>query len=160
MTDDKNELIVTCYVNDDGKTTLKCPNCGMPKEIDATGFVFSRKPFKATCKCGTKFSGKFEFRTYFRKQVRLSGHYIHKTTKSQKNILVENLSLKGVGFTCLDRPNLKVGDSLEITFRLDNPKSSKIRLWVEVKSISGRYIGTQRRDTQLAQADLGFYLQG
>ena len=160
MTDGKNELIVTCYVNDDGKTTLKCPNCDMLKRIDATKYVFSRKPFKATCKCGTKFNGKFEFRTHFRKQVRLSGHYIHKITKSQKDILVENLSLKGVGFTCLDRPDLKVGDNLEITFWLDNPKSSKIRLWVEVKSVSGHYIGTQRRNSQLAQPDLGFYLQG
>jgi hypothetical protein len=64
-----------------------------------------------------------------------------------------------VGFTCLDRPDLKVGDNLEITFWLDNLKASKIRLWVEVKSISGHFIGTERRDTQLAQADLGFYLQ-
>jgi len=160
MTDDKNELIVTCYVNDDGKATLKCPNCNMRKEIDATKHVFSRKPFKSICKCGTRFSGKFEFRTHFRKQVRLSGHYIHKITKSKKNILVKNLSLKGVGFTCLGRPDLKVGDNLDITFWLDNRKSSKIQLWVEVKSVSGQYIGTQRRDTQLAQPDLGFYLQG
>ena len=34
MTDDKNELIVTCYVNDDGQTTLKCPNCDMRKRIE------------------------------------------------------------------------------------------------------------------------------
>ena len=67
MTDDKNELIVTCYVNDDGQTTLKCPNCDMRKRIDVTKHVFSPKPFKATCKCGTKFRGKFEFRTHFRK---------------------------------------------------------------------------------------------
>ena len=51
MTDDKNELIVTCYVNDDGQTTLKCPNCDMRKRIDVTKHVFSPKPFKATCKC-------------------------------------------------------------------------------------------------------------
>ena len=160
MTDDKNDLIVTCYVKDNGKTTIKCPNCGMGRELDATKYVFSQKPFKATCKCGTNFSGKFEFRTHFRKQVRLSGHYIHKTTKSKQNIVVKNLSLKGVGFTCLARPDLKVGDNLDITFWLDNPRSSKIQLWVEVKSVSGYYIGTQRRDTQLAQPDLGFYLQG
>ena len=73
---------------------------------------------------------------------------------------MKNLSLKGVGFTCLGRQDLKVGDNLEITFWLDNPKSSKIRLWVEVKSVSGSYIGAQRRDTQIAQPDLGFYLQG
>ena len=81
-------------------------------------------------------------------------------TKSKENILVKNLSLKGVGFTCLGRPNLKVGDNLEITFWLDNPKSSKIQLWVEVKSVSGHYICVQRRYSQLAQPDLGFYLQG
>ena len=160
MSDDKNELIVTCYVNDDGKTILKCPNCDIQKKIDVTKQVFSRKPFKVTCKCGTIFRGKFEFRTHYRKQVRLSGHYIHKITKSKENILVKNLSINGVGFTCLGRPDLKVGDNLEITFWLDNPKSSKIQLWVEVKSVSGQYIGAQRRDTQLAQPDLGFYLQG
>ena len=160
MTADKDEPIVTCYVSDDGKTTLKCPNCSQVKRIDATKYVFSQKPFKATCKCGTRFRGKFEFRTHFRKEVHLSGHYIHRGTKSEKSILVKNLSLKGVGFTCLDQPNLKVGDNLDITFWLDNPRSSKIQLWVEVKSVSGNYIGTQRRDTQLPQPDLGFYLQG
>ena len=160
LTDEKNEQIAKCYVNDDGKTTLKCPNCDIQKEIDTTKHVFSRKSFKATCKCGTKFRGKFEFRKHFRKQVRLSGHYIHKITKSKNNILVKNLSLKGVGFTCLGRPNLQIGDNLEITFWLDNPKSSKIQLWVEVKSVSGYYIGVQRRDTQIVQPDLGFYLQG
>jgi hypothetical protein len=74
------------------------------------------------------------------------------------NIMVKNLSLMGVGFTCLGRPDLKVGDNLEIYFRLGNPKSSEIQLWVEVKSVSGYYIGAQRRDTRLAQPDLGFYL--
>jgi len=160
LTDDKKEQIITCYVKDDGKTILKCPKCGMQKKIDTTERVFSRKPFKATCKCGMKFRGKFEFRTHFRKQVRLSGHYIHSQTKSKKNILVKNLSLKGVGFTCLDRPDLKVGDNLEIVFWLDNPKSSKIQLWVEIKSVSDHHIGAQRRDIQIAQPDLGFYLQG
>lgn len=160
MTDHKNKLIKTYYVNDDGKTTLKCPNCQMQKKIDVIEHVFSRKPFKATCKCGTKFSGKFEFRTYYRKQVRLSGFYIHKMTKFQKDIMIESLSLKGVGFTCLDRPDLKVGDNMKITFWLDNPKSSKIQLWVEVRLISGHYIGTKRCDIQIAQPDLGFYLQG
>jgi hypothetical protein len=159
LTDDIKELIVTCYVNNDGKATLKCPSCGIQKRIDTTKHVFSRKPFKATCKCGTKFRGRFEFRKYYRKQVRLSGHYIHKITKSKNNILVKNLSLMGVGFTCLGRPDLKVGDNLEITFWLDNPKSSKIQLWVEVKVVSDHYIGTQRRDIQIAQPDLGFYLQ-
>jgi hypothetical protein len=159
MTDNPNEPTVTCFVNEDGKTTLKCPGCETVKKIDASKYMFSQKPFKATCKCGTTFHGKFEFRTHFRKKVRLAGHFIHRTTKFQKDILVENLSLKGVGFTCLDRPDLKVGDNLEITFWLDNPKSSKIQLWVEVRAVSGRYVGTQRCDTQLAQPDLGFYLQ-
>jgi hypothetical protein len=161
LINEKKELTVKCYVNDDGKTTLKCPNCEIHKRIDFNKHVFSRKPFKAICKCGTQFRGIFEFRRHFRKQVRLSGHYTHKITKSEKkDILVKNLSLHGVGFTCLGRPDLKVGDNLEITFWLDNPKSSKIQLWVEVIFISGNYIGAQRRDIQIAQSDLGFYLQG
>ena len=160
MTADTKEPFVTCYVDENGKTTLKCPACDLLKRIDASKYIFNQKPFKASCKCGLTFQGRFEFRTHYRKQVRLAGHYIHKKTNQQGDMLVENLSIKGVGFTCLDRPKIKVGDNIEITFWLDNPRASKIQLWVEVKNISGNYIGAVRCNTQLAQPDLGFYLQG
>jgi hypothetical protein len=160
MTENQNEPTVTCYVNEDGKTNLKCPGCDTLKRIDASKYMFSPKPFKAKCKCGTTFHGRFEFRRHYRKKVRLAGHYIHKNTNQRGDILVENLSIRGVGFTCMDRPQFEVGDNIEITFWLDNPKSSKIILWVEIKNISGHYIGTLRRDTQLEQPDLGFYMQG
>lgn len=160
MTDGTPLPTVTCYVDGNGKTTLKCPACDAIKRLDASKYMYAQKPFKASCKCGATFSGRFEFRTHYRKKVRLSGHFVHKQTGRQGDILVENLSLKGVGFACLDSPPFKVGDTLDLIFWLDNPKSSEIKLWVEVKSISGYYVGTQRCDTQVSQPDLGFYLQG
>ncbi len=157
---DQDKTAITCYVNEKGMATLKCPNCNNVKKIDASSYLFSKKPFKATCKCGMVFYGRFEFRTHFRKKVRLAGHYRRPSTKIKGDILVENISLRGVGFTCMDPHDLKAGENFEITFWLDNPKSSKIELRMVVKHVSGRHIGAERIDTLQAQPDLGFYLKG
>jgi predicted 3-demethylubiquinone-9 3-methyltransferase (glyoxalase superfamily) len=85
--------------------------------------------------------------------------YFQKKNMKRGQILVEDISLMGLGFSCMEMHNLQQGDQLEIAFRLDNAKNSEINLWVEVKHVRGQFIGVQRCDTQLKQPDIEFYLR-
>ena len=150
---------VICYVGRDGQTVLRCSNCGTAKPIDTNKKDFKFKTFKAKCKCGASIRGRFEFRQYYRKKVNLSGSYHNRKTGTRGDIIVENISLIGAGFRCFRNHNFQIGDHLDITFTLDNPKKSVVKLRVEVRNVMDRFVGVERCDTQLPQPELGFYLR-
>ena len=156
---DANLHETICYVGVDGLTTLRCPNCGTTKQIDTKKNDFAFKTFKAKCRCGASIRGRFEFRQYYRKKVNLSGMFYDRKTGASGNMIVEDISLMGVGFRCFRKQNWQVGDQIDVTFNLDNPQKSLIKLWVEVRNVKNRFVGAKRCDTQLPQPDLGFYLK-
>ncbi len=150
---------VMCYVNQDGLAVLRCPECRNSKTIDTNNKNYDFKPFKAHCKCGASFRGQFEFRCHYRKEVRLAGTYKHQETGMVGDILIENISLSGVGFFCFEKHSLQEGDKLDLTFNLDNPMKSEIMLRVEVLNIKDKFVGAKRCDIQSMQPELGFYLK-
>lgn len=147
------------YVDDSGLSVLICFKCGNTKRINTYSKNYSLKTFRVNCKCGASFIGQFEFRRYHRKKVRLKGHYKHRKTGVMGKIIVENISLMGVGFRCLRMHNFQKGDQLDITFTLDNPEKNVVNLCVEVRNIQDRVVGGKRCDTQSLQSELGFYLK-
>lgn len=159
MPQDNKEHKVVCYVNKEGITILQCPQCGNSKTIDTTDKNYALQQFKATCKCGALISGQFEFRHHYRKKVNLSGSYVHLESRIQGKIIVENISLMGIGFTCLRKHSFQKGDELEVSFTLDDPQKSRVTLPVTVIFIQERFVGTHRRNTQVVQPALGFYLK-
>ena len=64
------------YVNDTNQATIICPKCEFEKNIDVTDFKDTQKRLKAKCKCGETHRFTIEFRTKYRKDVRLPGEYI------------------------------------------------------------------------------------
>ena len=159
MTQDITEYRVTCYVGQDGRTVLRCPKCNITKTIDTTDRNYSFRKFRATCQCGAKIRGQFEFRKHFRKKVNLTGSYRRRDTGIRGKIVVEDISLQGVGFNCLRKPGFQKGDQLDLTFTLDNVNKSEIRLWVDVVNINDRFVGVKRCDPNIMQPELGFYLK-
>jgi hypothetical protein len=159
MKPDTEEHRVVCYVNKEGITHLQCPQCGKSKTIDTNNNNYALKTFKATCTCGLIMRGQFEFRRHYRKKVNLPGFCVHSESGLRGNIVVENISLMGIGFTCHRKHGYQKGDALEVTFTLDDPQKSKVTLRVAVVHIRERFIGAMRRDTQLEQPALGFYLR-
>ena len=156
---DALEHTVICYVGSDGLTVLRCPTCGTTKSIDTNKIKSVIKTFKAKCKCGASITGRFEFRRYYRKKVKLFGSFYNRKTGVEGKMIVENISLMGVGFRCFSKHNWQKGDHLDIIFSLDNPNKSVVKLWVEVANVQDKFIGTKRCDTQIEQPDLGFYLR-
>lgn len=150
---------VICYVDREGVTVLRCPDCETIKTIDTKNKDYAFKTFKAKCKCGASIKGWFEFRQYHRKKVKFAGSFKNRKTGVRGKIVVENISLMGVGFRCLNKRSFRKGDQLDITFSLDNPAKSVVKLWVEVQNVKDGLIGVKRCDAQLAQPELGFYLR-
>lgn len=159
MSNKSTDHKVICYVNKDGLANVRCVDCGVSKTVDVAKHNPPLTKFKAACKCGALIKGRFEYRKHYRKEVRFSGQYHQRKNGFRGEILVENISLNGVGFSCMGMHNIKVGEQLDLAFRLDNPKQSEIKLWVEVKNVRGQFVGVQRLDTQTNQPDLGFYLK-
>jgi hypothetical protein len=150
---------VICYVGRDGMTNLVCPNCKTLKTIDTSKKNIGTRKFKAKCKCGMALRGRFELRQHIRKKVNLLGSYKNPKNRNIGEIDIENISLMGVGFRCFGNPGFQKMDKLDITFTLDNPDRSVIKLRVEVVHIEGRYVGAKRCDTKSMQPTLGFYLK-
>ena len=150
---------IKVYANSKHQAAVTCPSCGYSKQVDVSSYQNTKKRLKATCKCGQTFRFDLDFRGFFRKSVDLPGVYSNLTNGSRGKITVENLSLKGMGFTCNGPLLIKKGDSLEITFRLDDVKASRVVKRIQARSVDGRYVGGEFFESEAHSADLGFYLR-
>lgn len=158
MQKEAGDKIHRFFVSSQKQATIRCPQCGTSKTFDVTQLNMSSPRFKVTCKCGETFRAEIEFRKHYRKTVKLSGKYAHLNSPKRGEMMVVDLSMMGLGFTTSSPHGLKVGDHLDVVFRLDNRLRSEIRLNVVVRNIKGLLIGAERTDTALTAQDLGFYL--
>ncbi|WP_031388795.1 HDOD domain-containing protein [Desulfonatronum thiodismutans] len=100
-----------------------------------------------------------EKRKIYRKKVRLDGVLEHPSAKSYGNILVEEIALTEIGFRVTTGPlNVKPGDFLEVSFRLDDTLHSLIERRVIVRSVQGEQVDAEFYNPPPYAKDLGFYL--
>jgi diguanylate cyclase (GGDEF)-like protein len=99
-----------------------------------------------------------ERRQYYRKEVQLAGGYENPETGESGDILVENVSLNGLGFTTLLNHRLSRNALVKATFRLDDSRRTEISRMVRVRYVADRYVGCQFSDQKSYDSDLGFYL--
>jgi hypothetical protein len=149
----------TVFVGNSNQATLICPKCGFTKKIDATNFKDTKKSLKAKCKCGEAFQVTFEFRKHYRKNVRLPGEYIIQGKREKGEVIIRDLSLTGIRFESLNPHQISTNDTLEVSFKLDNPTRSEIRKIVKVIWVKDRIVGAQYSEFKSYEKDLGFYLR-
>ena len=113
---------------------------------------------KIKCKCSTIVKRMIEFRKSYRKKVNLNGRYRDLKTGTMLPMVINDISIGGIGFNCFMKSNIMVGDIIETTFQLDDPKKTEIRLNGEVKWIRDRDVGLKFREQRGYQKKLGFYL--
>ena len=147
------------YVDDTNSVTIICPECGFEKNIDMTSFDRTQKKLKVECRCGEMLQFIAEFRKQYRKIVRLPGEYIDRQNAKKGEILIRELSLKGIRFESLKPHNISKNDALDVTFKLDNPMRSKISRIFKVIWVRDRMVGANCIEPKLYEKDLGFYLQ-
>ena len=88
----------------------------------------------------------------------MAGRFDNPETGASGDMLVENVSLNGVGFTTLLTPALAKNDLIRIWFRLDDTRNTEVARAVRVRYLKDRYIGAQFADQKSYDGDLGFYL--
>ena len=147
------------YVDETNTVTIICPECGFEKKIDMKNFKGTEKKLKVECRCGKINEFIVEFRKQYRKKVSLPGEYTVRQKKEKGEILIRELSLKGIRFESLRPHNVSINDTLDVTFMLDNPMRSKISRIFKVIWIKDRMVGANCIEPKLYEKDLGFYLQ-
>ena len=124
--------------------TFYCPNCDKYRQMDVSKFLESEKQVKLKCKCSCKhiFVAILERRRSIRKEKFFHGHMVeihikdYETRKSIKSkIIVKNISMDGIRIKTLEKIPLKEEEIIEIEFKLNDPKRSKILRKVRIKKI-------------------------
>ena len=149
-----------------GMVLITCPNCGRRKELSFPEIRGLGKTINAKCPCTYDFVATLELRTAFRKQVELEGHFIKKrsgktiseSSASWGNVLIKNISRKGIGFIAGKGLNIATGDILAMRFNLDNASQTAISKSVSVKSVRGEYVACQFTETDKHDVTIGFYM--
>ena len=147
------------YVDDTNYVTIVCPDCGFEKNFDTTHFKGTQKKLKAECKCGEVHEFIIEFRKQYRKSVRLAGVYSVQGKREKGEMVIRELSMKGIRFESLNPHNISIKDKLDVSFKLDNPMRTEVRRIFKAIWIKNRMVGANCIEPRLYEKDLGFYLQ-
>lgn len=151
----------TIHVDPQNQAAICCPACGFIKHTDMSKFknVHHNLNIRVRCRCGHIFRRNLNFRRYHRKPVRLAGEYKNISTGRKGEVLIENISLGGIGFIHFLPHDLFQDAELELRFRLDDPKRKEVQKKATVKSVRKQMIGVEFRDYQPFDNVLSFYLR-
>ena len=159
-------LAKTIFTNADGYATITCENCGHTKSVRAAEVRVVFRPLKVQCACKHEFFVCIELRKFYRKSARLSGHYaeanVWKASVTGKgNMLVENLSRRGVGFRTTAPHRLHLNEIIEVRFTLDDAYGTALRKRAAVRHLDNGLVGAEFFDFDSYSPEnrtLGFYL--
>ena len=146
------------YVDDNNQAMIICPNCGFEKIVDAIDYKNTKYVVDGQCKCRESFQFTLEYRRHYRKDVRLPGEYIVQKSGEKGEVIIRELSLTGIRFESLRPHKISTKDTLNVTFKLDNPMRSEIRRVFKVIWVGDRMVGAHCIEPKLYEKDLGFYL--
>jgi len=97
-------------------------------------------------------------RNQIRRNVCLNGKLINKRNLKKNEILINDLSFDGAGFTPINNWDFKKGDTVYMTFTLNNKRASEIQRTLRVRHITNKIIGGEFVNKPRLDADLGFFL--
>ena len=104
---------------------------------------------------------ELEKRKFFRKRTKLTGKYRYQITGKkvvEGYMTVLDISRTGLKLKIHGKHNLKDGDWIEVEFRLDNQVNSLINRIVNIKNVSGEYLGVSLLEVKGFDPVIGFYM--
>jgi hypothetical protein len=143
-------------INDEG--TVTCPMCQKSKRAHFTTYKHAREVLKVKCACGCVFGLVIEQRKYYRKKTSLHGQYTVVGATETGSLVVEDLSLTGIGFQTRRAHHMQVGDRIAIRFTLDNPRKTEIYKTAVVRRMRDTFVGAEFCAGTAYDKELGFYL--
>jgi hypothetical protein len=154
----QTDSVLTFYPDKENNAVITCPACGNSKKIEASKYQSAGNALTVKCKCGENFKCTIDFRKYYRKKVNLSGEYLVLKNQRKGDMLVDDISMGGLGLINMTPHKLEKGDILEVKFRLDDKKRTDIVRKVRVMIIKGHFVGTEFFEKNRFDKELGFYL--
>jgi hypothetical protein len=154
------------YPDASDRATIVCDQCGKTKAVDVSSFKHIKRSLKIRCACHHEFRVFVEVRKFHRKKTAFTGEYeIIKSTVQlfvkKDDILIEDLSRKGVGIRTKRNHKLKIDDTIMIRFLLDDKQHTEIQRRAVIRNVRDDYIGAEFLDADgydQANRLLGFYL--
>jgi hypothetical protein len=140
-----------------------CNACNRQYELNMSQYLNSPNTakLKLKCKCGYAWTATLEKRRYYRKRIQLRGTYKYQITGravSEGVMTVLDISRTGIKIKINGEHTLKDGDWIEVEFRLDNSVRTLINRMVNIKNVSGEYIGASFREIKHFDPVIGFYM--
>ena len=147
------------FVREDGTTVLKCPHCRHARTVSVAKIKEKKKVIKVKCSCQKSYSVSLELRKMYRKNASLKGSYVNLSQKNKTGIMiVQDVSMGGLGFQAVGGSHIKKDDELEVTFTLDDTHSSVIKKQVVVRIVRDKFVGCEYIHAHEYDKALGFYL--
>jgi len=147
------------YVKRDNTVEIKCPYCQTSKIVPVEKFKNPKKILKVNCLCKKVFNVVLEFRQMYRKGTKLRGRYINQSYDyDEGRIVVDNISLKGIGFYTVGLHKIKKDHIVNIEFRIDDSQKTFITREVKVRVVKGDYVGSEFVNVDEYDKFLDFYL--
>jgi len=132
------------------EAVFKCSRCGQSKTIDISKYRLLPKAVKGRMKCNCGQFQKFivDRRIEFRKNMKLLGEFIYQSKSALRNdeqvaIAVEDISMTGLKFKIRKTSDVKIGDTVLVTFYLDDPLQTLIQKEVIIRNIVGSSFGVE-----------------
>jgi hypothetical protein len=146
------------YVNVENQADITCPKCKNTRTIDVTRYKGLHKPLKIKCVCGWIFQAVIETRKFYRKYVNLQGYYAKVGNQNYGTMVVENLSMSGIGFRIKIKHYIKAGDRLTVRVVLDDKRKTEIVKDIVVRQVEDSFIGGEFCHMEAFYKELGWYL--
>ena len=152
------------YPNEKHEAVIKCINCRKKKSVNVSQYKENiNRPIKVKCPCGAEFivSINNQNRRHPRAIVNISGDYSVLTSNEKPGeMVIKNLSRKGVGFVTRSENTLKVEDIVEISLMKEDQRwnlggswdSPLIKKIVVVRHVKGNFVGASFCDNDIGKA--------
>lgn len=149
-----------CQIEVDSRdqAAITCPRCNFVKTMDASRLRTAGNRLNVRCRCGHVFRCRVNFRHHHRKPVRLAGEYVNLKSGKRGDMLIEDLSLAGIGFTRFSPHELRSGDVVEVRFRLSSKSPKEIVKRARVRFVNNSFVGVEFNETHLHSKELQMFL--
>ncbi|MBF0396225.1 MAG: PAS domain-containing protein [Desulfobacterales bacterium] len=163
------ELLPKAFVKKDNTVIISCSQCMRQKIITTNEINGLGNILYIMCPCNYSFDIKLEYRRSYRKTINLDGVFIRLPPENVKiiasteedwgRIRIENISIKGIGFTTPQPNMLMTGERCKVKFTLNDELRSVIDVRAVVRGVRDNYIGCEFIEGDKYSKILGFYLK-
>lgn len=146
-------------MNHEGVAVIRCPKCEAHKTVRVDNFKGAKHILKIKCGCQAMFKVDLEFRKLYRKMASFPGHYLLLPEKNHRHqMTVVNISKGGFGLQVSGDHRLKIGQTIQVRFTLDDKQRSLIDRQVFVRLVKDNYVSCELVNGAAQDKALGFYM--